>query len=63
MQPFNTLSISQQERHFLTFKMCVTSYRVDGQVLGEIDHLHVGGGVGGDLNDRRGVHHLNRSGG
>ena len=51
MQPFNTLPISQQERHFVTFKMCVTSHRVDG----DIDHLHVGGGVGGELNDRVGV--------
>ena len=57
MQPFNTLSISQQEQHFVTFKMCVSS---NGYVLGEIDHLHEGGGVGADLNDRGrgGVHHL-----
>ena len=37
--------------------MCVSS---NGYVLGEIDHLYEGGGVGADLNDRGrgGVHHL-----
>ena len=37
--------------------VCVSS---NGYVLGEIDHLYEGGGVGADLNDRGrgGVHHL-----
>ena len=49
MQPFNTLSISQQGTHCIQDVTCVSPpmHGVHGYVLGEIDHLHGGGERGG----------------